>query len=372
MTEVLQLYHRGVDIISSCNLFSLEESITPLFYNFGALAIIMGYITPDRALAPKVTPPEHFSNLEEAEFTMYCFITRIISQERVSAKTLVAEGRMDEHRMAELKEQKDFLWNLLCRWYQNLQALGITLEGEASQAQKLALAKLLQAYATLRVIISTSTTVSEMANDDLLDDFDDILRYGRYSIKATRYPDGTQPPFSLESNISLPLFICATKCRNYRIRHDALELLREAPKVQGLCKSTPYALMASKIIGIEEDGLELVDRGDGTEPIMFVPESQRISNVAIIAEKKEVEGHWWALRFTRIVSNGAGDYQNVEEVASFDASDYLPSERSSPAGSLKKPSEGIASRLRPLEGSVNPLVSMEIRQLLVSTSTSCA
>jgi hypothetical protein len=330
-TEVVQLYHRGAGIILNCNASLLEKCIAPLFYNFSALAVLTDYISPDKAVKPVSEAPDHFSNLEEAELVLYRFLAPIAAQKRASEKVLLAEGHIEEHRMGELEAQKNFLWAALDQWLQSFQALGVTLEGDSSHAEKFAVAKLLQAHATLRIAIATSTSLSEMANDDLVDDFEDILHYGRYGIAATRYPDRTQPPFSLETSIALPLFVCAIKCRDYRIRHEALDLLREAPKVQGLYKSAPHALMASKIVRIEEAGLELLDRGDGTGPGMFIPESHRITNVAVTSKKNENGGHWWALKYTRNLPD-AGGYRIVEELSPFDSSDNLPAQQSTPAG----------------------------------------
>lgn len=318
-TEVLQLYHRGASIISNCDASMLEECIAPLFYNISGLAIVMDYIAPDNALKPVSELPDHFSNLEEAEVALYQLVTQVIVHDRASAKERFTEGHIEEHRMAELKTRKTSLCAALDQWLQSFQALGITLEGAESHVEKFAVAKLLQSYATLRVVMATSTSVSEMVTDNLIRDFEEILHYGRYCIAATRYPDGTQPPFSLETSTALPLYICAIKCRDYRIRHEALDLLRGAPKVQGLWKAAPHSMMGSKIVGIEEAGLELVNRGDGMGPEMFIPESHRIADVAV-----ENSTHGWALRYTRNLPDDAGGYRVVEELSLFDSSDNLP------------------------------------------------
>lgn len=284
----------------------------------------MNYIPPHKALKPVSEMPDHFSNLEEAELVLYQLLTQIIAWDRTSVRVLLAEAYIEKPRMDELEAQKDLLWSALDQWLQSFQALGITLEGEASHTEKFAVAKLLQAHATLRVAIATSTSLSEMVNDDLVNDFEDILHYGRWSIAATQYPDGTQPAFSFDTTIALPLYICAIQCRDYRIRHEALDLLREAPKVQGLCKSASHAVMASKIISIEEAGLELIDRGDG--PAMFIPESHRISDVALTSKKSENGGLGWALKYTRFLPDGAGGYRIVKELSPFESSDHLPAQ----------------------------------------------
>jgi hypothetical protein len=316
VTEVLQLYHRGVKLLSNSNPTQLEASIEPLFYNFSALGIIVGYITPATAYIPNFKTTERWSTLEEAETALYATVAKCMAQDRASAKLLLSES-IDDELMAELEDEQRTLKAGLDRWYQNLQVLNITLDGDASQADKFAVAKMLQAHAALRVSIQTCTTLCELANDECLDDFKDVLYYGRFGINATRYPDGTQPPFSLETSIALPLFICATKCRNYRIRHEALNLLREAPKVQGLCKSAPYALTAAKMIALEEEGLEFSEGEDGEEPDIFISEHRRISNFAVIVDKLADGRNRWSLKFTRREPDDEGIWRIVEQIVPF-------------------------------------------------------
>jgi len=335
VTEVLQLYHRGVGIISNCNAPLLEECIAPLFYHFSAIAMVTDYISPENAIKPVSKAPDHFSNLEEAEVVLYRFLAKIMTQIRASAQVLLAGGHIEEHRIAELEARNNVLRNVLDQWMWSFQALGITLEGDASYAEKFTIAKLLLAHATLRVALVTSTSRSAMVNDDLIDDFEDILYYARYGIMATRYADGTQPPFSLETSFALSLYICATQCRDYRIRHEALDLLPEVPKVQGLCKSVPHVLMATKVVRIEEAGLELQDRGDGTGLGMFVPESHRICNVAFASTKNENGEHVWVLKYNRSLPDGAGGYRIVEELSPFDSSDDWLIQRSTLAESQR-------------------------------------
>lgn len=316
VTEVLQLYYRGVSLLRNSNLTLLEASVEPLFYNLSALGIIVGYIAPSTAYIPTFEPLDKFSTLEGAEIALYGTVTKIMAHDRTSAKLLLAES-VEDRLMADLEKEQRTLQAELDRWYQNLQALNVTLDGDASPADKLTAAKMLQAHAALRVNNYTSTTLCEMANDDCLDYFKDILYYGRYGINATRYPDGTQPPFSLETSIAMPLFVCAIKCRNYRIRHEALDLLREAPKVQGFCKSTPYALTAAKIIALEEEGLEFSEGVDGEEPGIFIPEHRRISNLAVIVDQLADGRKWWSLKFTRRVPDEEGIWRIVEELVPF-------------------------------------------------------
>jgi hypothetical protein len=321
VTEVLQLYHHGTGIMSNRKASLMEECVSPLFYNFSALATCMDYI-PTGTAAPQLEGFEisdRFSSLEEAEVTLHRFLSRGVTHVRASEQVLLFEENVPEERIAKLEAEKEFLWNELEKWYQTFCAMGFTLESNnTTPAEKYVTAKLLQAHATFRISIATSLVISEMKNDTLTAEFEDILRYGRFGIEATRYPDGTQPPFSLETSMALPIFVCATKCRDYRIRHQALELLQEAPPVQGLCNAATHAVMAAKVIALEEAALELVD-GE-----MFIPEERRISNFFITSGKSETGENMWVLQYMRNVPVEDGGYQIVTDLSPFDSAGRLP------------------------------------------------
>jgi hypothetical protein len=321
VTEVLQLYHHGTGIMSNRKAFLMEECVSPLFYNFSALATCMDYI-PTGTAAPQLEGFEisdRFSSLEEAEVTLHRFLPRGVAHVRASEQVLLFEENVPEERIAKLEAEKEFLWNELEKWYQTFCAMGFTLESNnTTPAEKYVTAKLLLAHATFRISIATSLVISEMKNDTLTAEFEDILRYGRFGIEATRYPDGTQPPFSLETSMALSIFVCATKCRDYRIRHQALELLREAPPVQGLCNAATHAVMAAKVIALEEAALELID-GD-----MFIPEERRISNFFITSGNSETGENMWVLQYMRNVPVEDGGYQIVTDLSPFDSAGRLP------------------------------------------------
>ncbi|CRG89773.1 Transcriptional activator protein UGA3 [Talaromyces islandicus] len=313
VTEVLQLYHHGAGIMSkyirNTNASLIDECFTPLFYNFSALATCMDYIPPGMVVVRNLQISDHFSSLEEAEMGLYRFLSRGITHARASEQVLLFEKNVPKERMAELQAEKEFLWDELDKWYQRFRAMGFTLESSnITPAEKYLTVKLLQAHATFRVSIATSMVISEMANDDLTAEFEDMLRYGRFGIEAIRYPDGTQPPFSLETSMALPLFVCATKCRDYRIRHEALDLLQQAPPVQGLCNATTHAVMAAKVVGLEEAGLD--------DESMFIPEERRISHFFITSKKSETGADMWVLQYTRNIP-GQDGYRIVTDLSPF-------------------------------------------------------
>lgn len=334
VTEVLQLYHHGAGIMSNRKASLMEECVSPLFYNFSALATCMDYIPTGTAftniLASTTTQSleeisDHFSSLEDAELAIYRFLSRGVAHARASEQVLLFEKNVLPERIAKLEAEKQFLWTELDKWHQRFCAIGLTLDSNnATSAEKYVVAKLLQAHATFRISIATSMVISEMKNDSLTAEFEDILRYGRFGILATRYPDGTQPPFSLETSMALPLFVCATKCRDYRIRHQALDLLQEAPPVQGLCNAATHAVMAAKVVALEEEAAAAAAGLVVDEKNMFIPEECRISHFFITSGKNKNGEDIWVLQYTRNIPGKDGSsYQIVTDLSPFDSAESL-------------------------------------------------
>lgn len=312
VAEALQLYRGGLSLLSDNHVVLLEPSISPFFNNLNALGRILGYLKPGTTLAPPTEFPDTFSSLEEAESAMYALSAYCIVPDRASAKLQQIES-IDDELMAELIKEQQSIQAMLDCWHQNFKQLNVALDGNASREDKFQVARLQQAWSALSLSVATCTTVSEMAFDDCMHLFEQILYYGRYGIEATRYSDGKQPPFLLETSVGLPMFMVASKCRDHSMRHEALNLLRQAPKVQGLVKSAPYAVLAAKIIELEEEGLEMLDGRDGKEPGMFIPENRRVHDIAVTSTKGANGQRTYTLKYIRRVPDEHGYLRRIEE-----------------------------------------------------------
>ncbi|OQE87706.1 hypothetical protein PENNAL_c0019G11797 [Penicillium nalgiovense] len=58
--------------------------------------------------------------------------------------------------------------------------------------------------------------------------------------------------------VGMPLFFTTVKCRHPTLRRDALDLLRQAPSVQGFFNCPLWAALAEKVLEIEEGRLSEV------------------------------------------------------------------------------------------------------------------
>lgn len=84
-------------------------------------------------------------------------------------------------------------------------------------------------------------------------DFARILDLAPAALATTIADDGTQPPFTFEMGVGLPLFITALKCRSPTLRREALRCLRRAPPVQSLYMCRPTAHLIAAVVSLEEE-----------------------------------------------------------------------------------------------------------------------
>jgi hypothetical protein len=106
---------------------------------------------------------------------------------------------------------------------------------------------------TIFIVVETCLDQDEMVYDRYLHIFKEIIEYAPSAIATTTGQDKTQTPFTFELGASYPLFFTAQKCRDPKLRRQALALLLQTPRVQGLHRVVPSALIVANIIAIEED-----------------------------------------------------------------------------------------------------------------------
>ncbi|KAE8445520.1 hypothetical protein EG329_013283 [Mollisiaceae sp. DMI_Dod_QoI] len=83
----------------------------------------------------------------------------------------------------------------------------------------------------------------------------------------------TKPIFSLDTHIISPLYFAASRCRHPIVRREAIACLFTANRQEGLWESRTIARVATRVMEIEEDGIDILI--DGTE----IPGWKRISDV---------------------------------------------------------------------------------------------
>jgi hypothetical protein len=93
----------------------------------------------------------------------------------------------------------------------------------------------------------------EMRWDDYAQEFETMVRYSEDYLKSTKTQK--QPAFTLDTEIVLPLYFVAVKCRHGRVRRRAISLLRSQQRQEGVWNSLLTARVAERLMQIEEEGL---------------------------------------------------------------------------------------------------------------------
>lgn len=143
---------------------------------------------------------------------------------------------------------------------------------------------LLRMHKTMtKILVTTSTTYPTVSNepDELLWDkfqleFEAVVRWAFEIIDIPpnfRRGGRKAASFTLDNEILQPLFLVATKCRHRSIRNEAIQLLKQADRQEGLWNSLLSARVAERVRDIEEAGL--------SEGMEIVPESKRLRNITM-------------------------------------------------------------------------------------------
>ncbi|KAB8296672.1 hypothetical protein EYC80_002096 [Monilinia laxa] len=113
-----------------------------------------------------------------------------------------------------------------------------------------------------------------------------------------------KPSFALDLGIIPPLFVVATKCRDRRLRREAISLLTSSHRREGMWDSRLCAGVGNWIMNVEEDGLDEYVKG-GESEMQFVEDGRRVMVMEI---GFNLERRWAMLRCgTRGVKKGDFD-----------------------------------------------------------------
>lgn len=97
-----------------------------------------------------------------------------------------------------------------------------------------------------------------------------------------------KPSFALDLGIIPPLFVVATKCRDRRLRREAISLLTSSHRREGMWDSRLCAGVGSWIMNVEEEGLDPYVRGTEAER-QLVEDGKRVmvTEIEFDLEKKQ-------------------------------------------------------------------------------------
>jgi hypothetical protein len=106
-----------------------------------------------------------------------------------------------------------------------------------------------------------------------------------------------RPSFSISLGVVMPLFLVASRCRHPNLRREAIQLLMDHPRREGIWDSNLAGKIAARGMEIEEEGFRLQAQLDGNlESAWIIPESCRVTHFEIMyrADRKAEVIYWTA------------------------------------------------------------------------------
>lgn len=267
MEETQQLYSQGMHLIptlraqrgcgtvTTTELALLRETIVPIFARLGAFSPNSVWTLSSTLLRESedtVAPIQEFASLKTAREVIV-----LLAAETALFELTCEEYLQESHAWyisEELILQQSTLSARLQCWrtaftklVESLRSRDALLPWQVSTS-----ALLLAYYEMLFVVLAVCVSPSRITTDAYTRNFQNIARQATIALGGSARYDGTQPPFTFEITVGLPLWFTCLRCREPTIRRTALALLRRAHQVQGLHKRDQGAALAEKIMMAEE------------------------------------------------------------------------------------------------------------------------
>lgn len=119
------------------------------------------------------------------------------------------------------------------------------------------------------IAINSSIDIQAVVKNELLWDehfpaFKAIVEHARTFVELGE-TDSDVPTLTLEMEILYPLYFVASKCRDGRLRREAISLLDSRERQEGIWNSILTTFLAKRLVEIEEERLASLIEGDKTE-----------------------------------------------------------------------------------------------------------
>jgi hypothetical protein len=207
---------------------------------------------------------EAFDSTAEARESwdfLFCGISQFYRQ----SLTLAQKNPEDLATTAWMQRHDNYLAQLI-QWRAAFQvAHAKEVRSREIRSEKSAMLSIYYNLAT--ILLASSIPHSEMMYDNYTNLFSEIITIANHLLSSSEDPSNALR-FTLDMGTILPLFITVTKCRDRRIRRQAVALLWSSARREGLCFDTiTVARLCAWLTSIEGEGTQ-----DDLEPI---PESSR-------------------------------------------------------------------------------------------------
>ncbi|CEL10799.1 hypothetical protein ASPCAL13910 [Aspergillus calidoustus] len=266
--EALQLYQQGVRLIldlrkggGAGSAALLESTIVPLFIRLGTVALTISSVPAcDLFDLIDLHGEYSFTSLEAARDALIPLAYRVLMLQNDAGSNPWLG--IETNITPELLATQITLRERLKQWHHAYTELAETISTKpaspnsnsqpSSNSNTSITALLLTYHTTLNMIVATCLTQNKSVYDAHIPGFRTIVEQASRALDASASSDASQPVFTFELGVGLPLFWTALECREPSLRRRALALLRRAPPMQGFYKCAPGIALAGKIMQLEE------------------------------------------------------------------------------------------------------------------------
>jgi len=281
----------------------LEDTIIPIFVRLAAGTLAIDGL-PVAALLRDTGTSAMFESVKSARQAIVSLAIEIPLFETKCMALLLSDVSDIPH---EFIARKLLLATKLRSWYAAFNNLTEVLCDRNVSPEQIGTAALLSSYhEMLYIILETCTSLSLTNFDAFIPNFQKIVEQSAIALKASRRSDGTQPPFTFEISVGLPLWFTSLRCRDPRTRRTALTLLRQAPPVQGFYQCSIGTAVGERIMDLEESWMNMsaaqhninatVPRPKGhshpapditsNSKTIFIPEEARIGPITLFRPRE--------------------------------------------------------------------------------------
>ncbi|CAG8137752.1 unnamed protein product [Penicillium salamii] len=257
----MQLFAQGVRLImalrpmiasgaiSASKAELLDDTIIPIFLRLAACALAIDGLPLDVLLENRT--PQLFESLRSARNAIVSLAVEIPMFE---AKCIDHMLQTDSSVVPDdLLAQRNVLASKLESWYTAFAAMNMNNSNKKITSEEIGAAALFFSYhEMLYVMLGTCTSMCLTNFDAFIPNFQRIVEQSAITLRASTRPDGTQPPFTFELSVGLPLWFTSLRCRDPQIRRLSLTLLHQAPAVQGFYQCSVGTAIGERVMGLEE------------------------------------------------------------------------------------------------------------------------
>jgi hypothetical protein len=247
--------------------------------------------------------PSEFSSVNEARLLWdifiqtsshwrYAFPQDSFSSLDFGEKNIAQDGSGEREALAQKFLAESVLYaTTLDQWHVAFLPVFNRTRKRSGTKDFLGASALMLKYLSTRIAVASSSAASETASDSLRGDYIHAIELARDLLVKHGNRSPGKAIFVFDENLICALFLVAIRCRECRIRREAISLLWNYPRREGLWDSSMAAKIATWIMNAEEDGMV-----DG-----YVPETARliiVQNDFVLSQRKAV------IRCSRLIEGG--------------------------------------------------------------------